>query len=166
MSKLYFVLFMILLILLRLGELFLARRNGKRVLERGAVEYGRSHYPYMVALHVLFLVSCLLEGSLKPVLTFQSTFFVLFIICVLLKVWTIVALGDYWNTRIYRVPDAVLIVGGPYKYLKHPNYIIVIVEIAAIPLCFGLYVTALVFSILNAIMLYVRIKEENKALNA
>jgi methyltransferase len=157
---------MILVILLRIAELFLARRNAMRVLQRGAVEYGRSHYPYMIALHVLFLLSCLIEGYLKPILSFQPLLFALFCICVVLKAWTVGSLGDYWNTRIFKVPGSALIVTGPYKYFKHPNYIIVVFEIAAIPLCFGLYITALVFSLLNAVMLCVRIKEEDKALRA
>ena len=80
------------------------------------------------------------------------------------KVWVIMSLGKFWNTKIYHIPNLPLVRKGPYKFIKHPNYLIVIAEIAIIPLTFHLYYTAIIFTILNAIMLSVRIKEENKVL--
>ncbi|MCY7362420.1 MAG: isoprenylcysteine carboxyl methyltransferase, partial [Ignavibacteria bacterium] len=80
-------------------------------------------------------------------------------------VWVLSSLGKYWNTKILRIPGRELISKGPYKYFKHPNYIIVVCEIFTIPMIFNLYYTALIFSILNAVILYIRIKEENKVLN-
>lgn len=159
-----FILFISLVIVLRLAELLLARRNENRVRKLGAVEYGRGHYPVMVSMHLLFLVACIAEYSVRPAAPLQPVFFTLFIISTVLKICVILSLGDYWNTRILRIPGMQLVNTGIYRYVKHPNYILVVAEIALIPLCFKLYATAIVFSILNGCMLYVRITEENKAL--
>lgn len=159
-----FIVFISFIIVLRIGELILARSNEKWLLQHGATEYGQKHYPYIVALHALFIVSLVVEYSLAGTASYSRFLLVLYFVVLAFKVWTIASLGKFWNTKIYRAPNFPLIKKGPYKYLKHPNYIIVIAEIAIIPLIFHLYYTAIIFTILNAVMLSVRIKEENRAL--
>lgn len=159
-----FILFILFIILLRIGELILSRRNEIWLLDNGAVEYGQKHYPYIVALHVLFIVSLIIEYSTTQTTTFSLFFMLLYFLFLSCKVWVITSLGKFWNTKIYHIPDLPLIKNGMYKYVKHPNYLIVIAEIAIIPLVFHLYYTAVAFTVLNAIMLFVRVKEENKVL--
>jgi methyltransferase len=159
-----FMLFISFIILLRIGELLLSKHNEKWLLQNHAVEFGKNHYPFIVALHVLFIISLILEYSIKEPAYYSLFFLVLYFIFILFKVWVIKSLGKFWNTKIYRIVNFPLIKKGPYKYLKHPNYLVVIAEIAIIPLIFHLYYTAIIFSTLNIIMLWVRIKEENKAL--
>lgn len=150
----------------RLLELRLSRRNERLLRARGAIERGRGHYPLMVALHALWLLSMLIEGLLRgpglPALWPIPA--ALFLLVQPLRYWSIRSLGDYWNTRILVVPNAKLVARGPYRYLRHPNYVVVAVEVATFPLIFGAWVTALVFSVLNAALLFVRIREENRAL--
>jgi methyltransferase len=153
----------LLVALQRLLELRLSRRHERILRARGAVERGREHYPLIVALHVLWLLSTLIEVVLRgPVL--WPVPLALFLLVQPLRYWAILSLGENWNTRILVVPGAELVRRGPYKYLKHPNYVVVVVEIAAFPLIFGAWVTAIVFSVLNAVLLFVRIREENRAL--
>lgn len=159
-----FLLFISFVILLRVGELMLARSNGQWLLRHGAVEYGRRHYPFMVALHTLFIVSMLIEYFLVGTASCNLFLLALFLLLLAFKVWVILSLGKFWNTRIYRAPGFPLVQKGPYRYVKHPNYIIVIVEIVVIPLVFQLYYTAAIFTLLNGLMLMVRVREENKAL--
>lgn len=159
-----FLLFIIFLILLRIGELLLARRNEKWLLQHGAVEYGQKHYPLIITLHVLFVLSLIVEYLFVKPVSVSPGFLLLFSIFLACKIWTILSLGKFWNTKIYRITGFPLIKKGPYQYLKHPNYIIVIAEIAIIPLIFHLYYTAVIFTALNGIMLTIRIKEENNAL--
>jgi methyltransferase len=152
-----------LVALQRLLELRLSRRNERILRGRGAVERGQGHYPLIVALHPLWLLSTLVEGILRgPVL--WPIPLVLFLLVQPLRYWAILSLGENWNTRILVVPGAQLVRGGPYRYLKHPNYVVVAVEILTFPLIFGAWITALVFSALNAVLLSVRIREENRAL--
>jgi len=147
----------------RLLELRLSRRHERLLRARGAVERGREHYPLMVALHVLWLLSTLIEGVLRgPVL--WPVPLALFLLVQPLRYWAIFSLGENWNTRILVVPGAQLVRRGPYRYLKHPNYVVVAVEIATFPLIFGAWITAFVFSVLNAVLLSIRIREENRAL--
>jgi len=159
-----FIFFISFIILLRIGELILSRRNEIWLLQNGAIEYGQKHYPYIVALHVLFIVSLIIEYSTRQSASFSQFFFVLYFLFLSFKAWVITSLGKFWNTKIYHIPEFPLIRNGVYKYIRHPNYGIVIAEIAIIPLVFHLYYTAIVFTVLNAIMLSVRIKEENKVL--
>lgn len=159
-----FTLFVGFLILLRLGELWLARRNERWLLRHGAVEYGQKHYRYIVALHVLFFVSLITEYVFTSNGYYSVPLLVLYFLLLGFKVWVILSLGKYWNTKIFRIPGHPLVRKGPYRFMKHPNYVVVIAEIALIPLIFHLYITAVVFTLLNAAMLYVRIREENKAL--
>jgi methyltransferase len=150
----------------RLFELVLARRNERRARARGAVERGRDHYPFIVALHALWLVSTLVEGLLRgPVLpAFWPIPLALFLLVQPLRYWALFSLGERWNTKILIVPGAKPVRRGPYRYLSHPNYVVVVVEILAFPLIFGAWVTALVFTLLNAVVLSVRIREENRAI--
>jgi methyltransferase len=158
----YFVIFIIFLIAQRMTELYISKRNAKWLLAQGAVEYGRKHYPYIVALHALFIISLIAEYYLSGGQPVSYIFLLLFILLLTFKYWVLSSLGSYWNTRIYRVPDVIAVRKGPYKLFKHPNYVDVVLEIAIIPLVFHLYYTALIFSVLNAIMLSVRIRVENK----
>lgn len=150
----------------RLLELLLARRNERRARTRGAVERGRSHYLFIVALHSLWLLATLIEGLLRgPELSaLWPVPLALFLLVQPLRYWALVSLGERWNTKILVVPGAKPIRRGPYKYLSHPNYVVVVVEIITFPLIFGAWVTALVFTVLNAAVLWVRIREENRAL--
>ncbi|WP_426671719.1 isoprenylcysteine carboxyl methyltransferase family protein [Mucilaginibacter sp. McL0603] len=158
----YFIIFILFLIIQRLTELYISKRNEKWLLSQGAIEYGREHYPYIVALHTLFIVSLMVEYYLTGGQTISYIALSLFILLLAFKYWVLSSLGTYWNTRIYRVPGAIAVKKGPYKLFKHPNYVDVVCEIAIIPLVFHLYYTAIIFSVLNAIMLSVRIRVENK----
>jgi methyltransferase len=150
----------------RLVELLLSRRHERLLRLRGAVERGSGHYPMIVALHILWLLSTLVEGLLRgpdpP--SYWPLSLALFLLVQPLRYWAIFSLGEYWNTRILVVPGTKLVRRGPYRYLRHPNYVVVAVEIFTFPLVFGAWITAVVFSTLNAALLYVRIKSENRAL--
>ena len=159
-----FILFTSFIILLRIGELILSRRNQIWLLQQGAIEYGQKHYPYIVALHVLFIISLIIEYSTKQTSSFSLFFLVLYFLLMAFKMLVIMSLGKFWNTKIYHISGFPLMKRGVYKYVKHPNYLIVIAEIAIIPLVFHLYFTAITFTVLNAIILSVRVKEENKVL--
>jgi len=158
----YFIIFISFFILQRLSELFIARSNEKWLLQRGAVQYGQSHYPFIIALHTLFIVSIITEYILRGEPQISWVFLVIFLAVLSFKFWALSSLGKYWNTKIYRIPGVYPVKKGPYKFLKHPNYMEVVCEIAIIPLVFHLYYTAIIFTILNAIMLTVRITVENK----
>ena len=150
----------------RLLELVLARANERKARALGAVERGQGHYPFVVALHILWLVSTLVEGLLRGP-DFPAYWLVplaLFLLVQPLRYWAILSLGENWNTRILVVPGANLVRRGPYRYLSHPNYVVVVVEILAFPLTFGAWITAPVFTVLNAAVLSLRIREENRAL--
>jgi methyltransferase len=150
----------------RLFELRLARRNERLACARGAVERGKGHYPLIVGLHSLWLVSTLVEGLLRgPVFpVYWPAALALFLLVQPLRYWAILSLGESWNTKILVVPGAKPVRSGPYRYLNHPNYVVVVVEILTFPLIFGAWLTALVFTLLNAAVLRVRIMEENRAL--
>ncbi|HTD41145.1 MAG TPA: isoprenylcysteine carboxylmethyltransferase family protein [Mucilaginibacter sp.] len=158
----YFIIFITFLVIQRFTELYISKRNEKWLLAQGAIEYGREHYPFIVALHTLFIVSLIVEYYLTGVQPISYIALSLFILLLVFKYWVLTSLGKYWNTRIYRVPGVVAIRKGPYKLFKHPNYVDVVCEIAIIPLVFHLYYTAIAFSVLNAVMLSVRIRVEDK----
>jgi methyltransferase len=155
-----------LVALQRVLELALSRRNERMLRARGAVERGEGHYPPLIAMHALWLLSTLVEGLLRGpgIPGWWPVPLTIFLLAQLLRYWAILSLGEYWNTRVLVVPGARLVARGPYRYLRHPNYVAVAVEIATFPLIFGAWVTALVFSALNAALLYVRINTENRAL--
>ncbi len=150
----------------RLLELRYSRGNERRLRAKGAVERGREHYPAMVAIHVLWLASTLVEGlSRGPVPPgWWPVPLALFLLVQPLRYWAIFALGESWNVRVLFVPGRKPVVRGPYRLFPHPNYLVVAVEVLTLPLVFGAWVTALVFSALNAVFLYVRIRAENRAL--
>jgi len=157
----YFIYFICFVIIQRLLELIVARRNEKWARSQGAVEYGQKHYPYIVLLHTLFIIAMIIEYWYKGS-NFNEIIMQVFLFLILLKIWVISSLGKYWNTKILRIPHSFFVKKGPYKLFKHPNYFIVICEIVVIPLVFNLYITAIAFSALNAIMLTVRIREEER----
>ena len=145
----------------RLSELVLARRNTRRLLARGAVEVASEHYGLIVALHAAWLCGLWLLGWDKPV---SAGWLVAFVLLQLGRVWVLQTLGERWTTRIIVLPGQPLVKRGPYRLLSHPNYAVVICEIAVLPLVFGLTSYALVFSVLNAAVLSVRIRAEAGAL--
>ena len=150
----------------RLLELWYSRRNERRLRARGAVERGAGQYPLIVAVHTLWLVSTLVEGLLRgpepPV--WWPVPLAAFLLVQPLRYWAIFSLGINWNTRVLVLPGRKLVRSGPYRYFPHPNYVVVAVEILTFPLIFGAWITAVVFSLLNAALLYVRIRTENRAL--
>lgn len=148
------------IIVQRLTELVIAKRNTAALMRRGAQEHGASHYPFMVALHTLWIVSLVTFGHDQQIIWF---WLVLFVALQFLRVWILATLGQRWTTRII-VLDEPLVLGGPFKVLRHPNYVLVVAEIFVAPMVLGLWQIAIVFSVLNAAMLYVRIGVEDKAL--
>jgi methyltransferase len=155
------ILILALVTLQRMGELWLSSRNTARLLANGAHEVGRGHYPLIVAVHVLWLAAL---WWLAPARAVDGFWLGMFVLLELARIWIVATLGGRWTTRIIVLPDAPLVRQGPYRFINHPNYLIVIGEIAVLPLVFGLWRIALVFTTLNAAMLAVRIREENRAL--
>jgi len=145
----------------RLGELILARRNTLRLLARGATESGAGHYPLVVALHAAWLAGLWLLAWDRPT---NLGWLVAFLLLQMLRVWVIASLGDRWTTRIIVLPDAPLVQKGPYRFLPHPNYVVVAGEMLVLPLVFGLTAFGLIFFLLNALVLWVRIRAEDAAL--
>jgi methyltransferase len=153
----------------RLVELRLSARNAHRQLERGATEYGRGHYLPMVVFHALFLFSCAAELLwFRPAvsLAFGLTMLVLALTAQGLRYWAVSTLGDRWNTRIIVPLDDPPVTAGPYRFVRHPNYVAVALELFALPLVHGCWRTALLFGLGNAILLAVRIPSEERALGA
>jgi methyltransferase len=145
----------------RLAELFLARRNTAALLLAGAREVAPGHYPLIVLLHGLWLAGLWRFGWAQPL---NLGWFAIFLTLQVLRVWTLMTLGPRWTTRIIVQPGAPLMASGPYRFLSHPNYLVVIGEIAVLPLCVGLPLLAAAFSVANFALLSVRIRAENAAL--
>lgn len=145
----------------RLAELALATRNTLRLRDAGGVEFGAAHYPLMVALHACWLLGLWVYGHDRSIAPLGLAAFVVLQVG---RVWVIASLGARWTTRVIVVPGSVSVARGPYRWLRHPNYLIVALEIAAVPLALGLPLSALVFSLLNAVLLAYRIRIENRAL--
>ena len=152
-----------LVVLQRLGELVHARRNTRRLLVEGAVEVGADHYPLFILLHGAWLLALLLAVPEDAPLHWPLIG--LFAALLAARVWTIASLGKYWTTRIITLPGAPLIKRGPYRFLHHPNYLVVIAEIAVLPLAFGAWEIALVFSLMNLLLLRHRVRVEEAALS-
>ena len=151
----------------RLAELVIARRNLAWSLERGGVEVGAGHYPVMVVLHTGFLLGCLAEVFLldRPFLPALGWSMLAIVVAAqVLRWWCITTLGPRWNTRVVVIPGAPRIDGGPYRLFSHPNYVAVVAEGIALPLVHTAWITALVFTVLNAALLTRRITTENAAL--
>ncbi len=155
------------LVVQRLGELAWSKRNERRLRERGAVEYGRSHYPAMVALHAGWLASMLIESRRQPTLArpVRVAAVVAFVLVQPVRYWAISSLGDRWSTRVLVPPDEAPVATGPYRYVDHPNYAVVVTELAAAPLMFGAWRTALWSTVANAAVLRTRIAVEREALD-
>ncbi|MVN86102.1 hypothetical protein GO986_04920 [Deinococcus sp. HMF7620] len=152
------------LVVQRLLELRVARANERWAQERGAVEYGREHYQLFFVLHPAWLLALLLEGRRNGGRV-NGVALTLLLLAQPLRYWVIRALGRYWNTRILIVPGGERVTAGPFRYLKHPNYAVVALELAAAPLAVGAWRTALAFTLLNAaLLLGIRIPAEERAL--
>ena len=158
--------FFLLIILQRIVELFIARDNEKWMKQRGALEFGTKHYRYMVLLHLLFFTVFFLEKiTLNRGLShLWSLLLFIFFLTQVVRIWAMSSLGKYWNTKIIVLPHAQVVRRGPYRYIKHPNYFVVTIEFVVIPLLFEAYFTACLFTILNGLILSIRIPEEEKAL--
>ena len=145
----------------RIVELRLSNRNTRRLILQGAKEHAPGHYPLIVGLHAAWLAALWWLAPERPI---QLFWLALFFLVEIGRVWVLAALGERWTTRIIVIPAAPLVSAGPYRFTDHPNYLVVVAEILVLPLVFGLWRTALVFSLLNAALLAVRIREENRAL--
>ncbi|MFG1935284.1 isoprenylcysteine carboxyl methyltransferase family protein [Mycobacterium sp. NPDC048908] len=149
----------------RIAELVVAQRNLAWSRDRGGVEFGARHYPAMVTLHSALLVGCLVEAMHRPFVPGLGwPMLALVLAAQSLRWWCIRALGHQWNTRVVVIPDAPRVTGGPYRYFAHPNYVAVVVEGIALPLVHTAWLTAVVFTALNAVVLRTRIGVENTAL--
>lgn len=146
----------------RFAETIISGRNRRRLLESGAREVGQGHYPLIVLLHVSWLAA--LFFLIPPQSPVHPGFLGTFLVLQCLRVWTMVSLGRFWTTRIVTLPGAELSARGPYRWVRHPNYMIVAAEIAVLPLAFGAWEIAAMFSILNAGLLAWRISVEDEAL--
>ena len=148
----------------RIAELIRARRNTQALLAKGGVEVGAGHYPLLVLLHGAWLATLL---YVVPADTVPSWGWLgLFVLLQALRLWVLASLGPYWTTRIITLPGAPLVRSGPYRFLRHPNYVVVVAEIAVLPLVFGRWDLAVAFSLLNAAVLAWRLRVENAALAA
>ncbi|PID02228.1 isoprenylcysteine carboxyl methyltransferase [Sporosarcina sp. P2] len=165
MGRLFLFVF-IIVVMQRLVELVVANRNEKWIRSKGAIEIGASHYKWMVLMHTAFFISLLIEvllfnRSLSP---FSGAFVAVFLLMQVLRVWCLLSLGKFWNTKILILPGANVRKKGPYRWIRHPNYVIVTTELIVLPLLFSAYFTAGLFLILNIWMLSVRIPAEERAL--
>jgi methyltransferase len=168
-SVLLFTLLVLAVGLERLAELVLSTRHARWAFARGGVETGRGHYPVMVVVHTGLLVGCVAEVWLAdrpfvPALGWPML--ALVVVCQCVRWWCIRALGPRWNTRVIVVPGLPLVTSGPYRFLPHPNYVVVVVEGAALPLVHTAWLTAAAFTVANAAVLTVRLREERRALAA
>jgi methyltransferase len=156
-----------LLLVERAAELFLSRRNARRALAAGGVEAGRGHYPAMVLFHAGVLAACAIEPLLAPrpwPLGASLAALTVALLAQGLRWWAVATLGPRWSTRIVILPGAPPVTGGPYRFLRHPNYLAVVLELAAVPLIGGALFTAVGGSLFNALLLAVRIPAEERAL--
>ncbi|MGH1480803.1 MAG: isoprenylcysteine carboxyl methyltransferase family protein [Geminicoccales bacterium] len=157
------ILVLALVTIQRLAELVIARRNTERLLKAGAIEASPGHYPLIVALHATWLIGLwVLAYNIPPNLVLIG----IFLILQALRVWVLVTLGPRWTTRIIILPGAPLVTTGPFRFLSHPNYCVVVAELLILPLAFGLVWYGIIFSILNAMILTIRIRAENEALQS
>ena len=145
----------------RLAELVIARRNSAALLARGGYEVAAGHYPLIVAVHALWLAALWWFAPGRPIVW---PLIGLFLLLQLARLWVLATLGERWTTRIIILPGAALVTGGPFRFFRHPNYLVVAAEVAVLPLAFGLWQAALIFSVMNAFVLAIRIRAEEKAL--
>lgn len=161
-----FLIFVGLIIFQRITELVIARKNEVWMKGQGAVEFGQGHYPAMVSIHTAFFISFILEVILldKNLSDYWPVLLALFIFTQAMRIWALTSLGRFWNTKIIILPGANVVKRGPYKIIKHPNYLIVAIELIVIPLMFNAFITMAVFTLLNILILSIRIPVEEKAL--
>ena len=152
-----------LVTLQRIGELALARYNTGKLLARGAIEIGANHYPLIVSVHAAWLVALWVWGRDQDV---NLLALALFVVLQGVRLWVLATLGPRWTTRIIVLPGEPLVASGPYRYFSHPNYAVVVAEIALLPLALHLPLLAAIFTMLNAVALVVRIRIEARALAA
>ncbi|HET6436532.1 MAG TPA: isoprenylcysteine carboxylmethyltransferase family protein [Anaeromyxobacter sp.] len=153
----------------RLVELWVSRRHGRILRARGAVEAGRGHYPPMIALHTGLLLACAIEPWLFPGAWPRAVAVpaaALVLLSQALRWWVVATLGVRWSTRVLVLPGATPVKGGPYRWVRHPNYLAVVVEVAALPLACGAWRTAICASLLDAALLRARIRAEERALGS
>ncbi|WP_275572239.1 isoprenylcysteine carboxyl methyltransferase family protein [Mycolicibacterium vanbaalenii] len=163
----WYYLFIALVAAERLVELAVSRRNAQWSFAHGGKEFGRGHYPAMVSMHALLLVSCIVEVATqhRPFLPWLGWPMVALVAAsTAMRWWCVATLGKHWNPRLIVIPGAPLVRNGPYRLLHHPNYTAVAVEVAALPLVHSAWWTAVVFSLANAAILRIRIHSENLAL--
>jgi methyltransferase len=153
-----------LVALQRLAELVYGRRNERRLLAEGGIEHGAAHYPLIAGLHLAWLASMLLH--VPPEAPVRWPYLIAFLGLQGARAWVMASLGRHWTTRVIVVPGRPLVSDGPYRFLKHPNYLVVAGEIALLPLVFGAWRIAIIYSVLNAVLLAHRIRVENRALAA
>ncbi|MCZ2260741.1 isoprenylcysteine carboxyl methyltransferase family protein [Sporosarcina sp. G11-34] len=155
-----------IVIIQRLTELIIAKRNETWMRNQGAFEVGARHYPIMVTMHVMFFVSLLLEVVIvnRPLSPLWVVYLSVFLVAQVARIWCLTSLGKFWNTKIIILPGADVVKKGPYAFIRHPNYVIVTTELLVLPLIFSAYFTAILFTMLNIWMLSVRIPTEEKAL--
>lgn len=168
LSALLYTAFIGLTALERLLEVRLSKRHAAWSFAHGGREHGQGHYPFMVVLHTGFLIACVAEVWLLHRVFTPAVGWPLLAValaCQGLRWWVISTLGPRWNTRVIIVPDLPRITGGPFRYLRHPNYAAVVTEGLALPLIHGAWITALTFTVLNALLLRVRIQVEERALS-
>ena len=166
-SQVWFTIVVALVGVERLAEMVVAKRNAAWSFAHGGIETGRGHWPFMVALHLGLLVGALAEVWLldRPFIPWLGwTMLVLLIAAQALRWWCIATLGKQWNARVIVVPGAPRVSSGPYRWFRHPNYVAVVVEGIALPLLHTAWVTALVFTVLNAVVLTLRLRAEERAL--
>jgi methyltransferase len=163
----FFQLLLSVIIFQRIIELFIAKRNEKFMKKQGAFEVGKEHYKYIVSLHILFFISLFTEvlSFDRPLSQVWPILISLLIVTQLLRVWVLTTMGKFWNTKIIILEGAEVKANGPFRFFKHPNYLVVCLEIFLIPMIFQAYITLIVFSIANAYILFkVRIPAEERAL--
>jgi methyltransferase len=149
----------------RVAELAVSQRNLAWSKKRGGIEFGAGHYPVMVVLHTGLLAGCLFEAAHREFIPALGWPMLAVVIAAQgLRWWCITTLGHQWNTRVVVVPDAGRVGGGPYRFIPHPNYVAVVIEGIALPLVHSAWITAAVFTVLNAALLRTRISVENRAL--
>jgi len=167
-SRFVFTVLIAVIAIERLWELRVSRRHLRALKARGAVEVGTGHYPWMVVLHTAFLLSCaaevwLLDRPWRPIVAGFAA--VILGVALALRWWTLATLGERWTTRILVVPGEELVSYGPYRWLRHPNYLVVVMEIVAIPMIHCAWLTAVVFTVANLVLLRERIRVEEGALS-
>ncbi|MGG3890120.1 isoprenylcysteine carboxyl methyltransferase family protein [Metabacillus fastidiosus] len=155
-----------ILVIQRITELFIAKRNEKWMMAKGGVKHGEKHYPLIVVVHTLFLISLITEVTVfhKGLSSLWSFILPFLLLTQIIRYWAVMSLGPYWNTKIIILPDSEVVAKGPYRFMRHPNYVVVALEILFIPLLFNAYITAVLFTISNIFLMIIRIPEEEKAL--